>query len=107
MSNHQVNKIFRNKKIFTLKRPSGFLTRSPGFIETFLCQRVFTATSVNVSEYVQKYNDQYDVFFQDEEILQSFGGLVSLDSNGKFKSAKGTKADDAKKFYKLDADQLK
>ena len=35
-----------------------------------------------------KSSDQYDVFFQDEEVLQSMGGLIAFDINKKFSYAK-------------------
>lgn len=60
----------------------------------------------NISGYVQKFSDHYDVFFQDEELFQSFGGLIYFDSSKKLSSAKKTTADDAQKFYKVIADQL-
>jgi hypothetical protein len=61
----------------------------------------------NISGYMQQFDDHYDVFFQDEEILQSMGGLISFDSNKKFLSAKQTTADDAQRFYKVVAEHLR
>jgi hypothetical protein len=61
----------------------------------------------NINGYVQKFSDHCDVFFQDEEILQSMGGLFSFNSDKSFRSAKPSSADDAKKFYKVISEQLK
>jgi hypothetical protein len=60
----------------------------------------------HINGYVQKFDDHYDVFFQDEEILQSMGGLISFDSKKQLKYAKATSADDASKFHKAIASQL-
>lgn len=61
----------------------------------------------NVQGYVQKFNDHFDVFFQDEELLQAFGGMISFDAGKKLKSARQTSAVDANKFYKTIAEHLK
>lgn len=60
----------------------------------------------NISGYVQKFSDHFDVFFQDEEILQTMGGLISFDFDKKLRMTRESKADDAARFYKAVADQL-
>jgi hypothetical protein len=45
----------------------------------------------HIQGYVQKFPDHFDVFLQDEEVLQSFGGMISFDVTGKFKTPKRLK----------------
>lgn len=55
---------------------------------------------------VQKFYDHFDVFFQDEEILQAFGGLISFDADKKLRNAKQTSAVDKDRFSLTEESQL-